>query len=392
MPSSKNFNTCALLTGVGRSAVAVIGCQGPTAVEAIQRCFQPASQRPYVPHEIRFGNWVGPTVAGAPSEDNQLAEAVIVLLRQQSHHHSEIEIHCHGGRQAIRRIIDDLHQCGVRVRSSQTTSVIAEAEEVLSRCQTVRTAAIALDQARGRLSDWASGWLARLTQMADAPPADIDVLEQLRCEAKDMLSYAAVSSRLDEPFRIVLAGLPNVGKSSLINAILGYNRSITTPIAGTTRDVLHADTVIDGIAVRLSDTAGIHPSSEPIECQGIERARQEIQRADLVLAIAAPDNPVIDFGNLSVSRINVFNKSDLADSLPIDDTVCTTATTGQGINELLSTIAEELGRSFPPPGVPVPINERQTQCLMEVSKAHRTNTAIEAVERLSSHPIHSHQR
>ncbi|TWU41418.1 tRNA modification GTPase MnmE [Novipirellula aureliae] len=390
MCSSKNFNTCALLTGVGRSAVAVIGCQGPSAIETIQRCFDPASQRPFVPQVIRFGNWIGPTAEGTPADDNRPGEAVVVLLKHQSNDGSKIEIHCHGGSAAIKRILDDLCQCGVQYQSSQPTSLCAEAEIILSRCQTARTAAIALDQVRGKLSDWADGWLDRLdrldrtsvTSPSGAPPSGDDVLQELHAATKEILSYAAVTTRLDQPFRIVLAGLPNVGKSSLINAILGYDRSITTPIAGTTRDILHADTVIDGIAVRLSDTAGIHASAEAIEREGIERARQEILKADLVLAIAAPDNPAIDFGELGVPRIDVLNKSDLVDSLPTDDTVCTTATTGQGIDELLDKIAGALGRSFPPRGAPAPINARQTACLSAISKANRTDSAIQAIKAL----------
>src|SRR5690606_38488713 len=143
-------------------------------------------------------------------------------------------------------------------------------------------------------------------------------LAQVAAEAADCLRFKSVGLHLDRPWRVVLAGPPNVGKSSLINAILGYRRSITLDQPGTTRDVLEAQTVIDGWPVRLSDTAGIRDAVEcEIESAGIELAHGELQTADLVLWIrdaarfADADALPPPEGTVGRQVLEVVNKIDL---------------------------------------------------------------------------------
>ncbi|WP_345324786.1 GTPase [Novipirellula rosea] len=378
-------SVCTQFTGAGRSAIAVIGVAGPAARPAVMRCFTAASPREVKPNEIRYGDWHGPMrgVDDGSGVESVASESIVVIMRAED----QWEVHCHGGTAAIDRILADLNEVGITSVKNEDwphpwfaasvgpvtpSLLVREATAVLTQCQTVRTAAVAMDQVRGALHDWASQWLnvadrSAILRAADEKAGDDRTpigIDDLHREVRAILAYAAIGVRLTAPFRVVLSGRPNVGKSSLINAILGYDRSIATAIAGTTRDVLHAETVIDGLPIRLTDTAGIHDSGESIEREGISRALREASTADLVLAIQTPDTPAIADPASPTPRIDVLNKSDLLTTKSsANDVIQTIATTGEGIDVLLSAIADRLIGAFPPAKSPVPLNERQVRCL-----------------------------
>ena len=256
-PGEPTAPQCALLTGVGRSAVAVIGIHGPRAGDAIDQGFSPNTVAPYRAGQIRYGDWRGESVVVTPLGGELF------------------EIHCHGGPAAASRIIEDLRGFGVQHvrqiqwRQQHTPLLIREANQVLASCLTARTAAIALDQVRGALLKWCERLLKNIEGIQGEVPD-----EALREKIRVVAEWGSYGCRITEPFRVVLVGPPNVGKSSLINAIVGYDRSITMDVAGTTRDVLHADTVINGLPIRLSDTAGMRAADDEIERRGMELARR----------------------------------------------------------------------------------------------------------------------
>ena len=359
---------CAVITGAGRSAIAVIWLRGVNAGEIVAECFESATKSRFLPSQIRYGLWTGPT------KERSAGESVVVTPISENH----FEIHCHGGTAAITRIIDDLCVCdAILIESEDPTFadnlLMQEAQQVLARCLTARTVAIAMDQVRGAMSDWATNQLRVLEK-------DPGAVENSRRETGEVLRFAELGTRLGQHYRVVLAGPPNVGKSSLLNAILGYDRSITFDAAGTTRDVLHADTVINGLPIRLSDTAGIRESDEPLERQGVARAQIAADQADLVIAVCEPDSlarqagscdRALDIADSSKRLIRVLNKSDLLadpDSGDLCD-VATNALTGAGVAELLVVIAEKLCDSMPPPGSPVPVTDRQARLLVEIEAA-----------------------
>lgn len=363
MTRENRSTICAVITGSGRSAIAVIGLRGSEAAAIVSQCFEGATKGPFSPHEIRYGAWRGTPGQPAP------AESVVVTQLD----HDRLEIHCHGGRAAVARILDDLASLGAEPISSDRWSrnseslLIHEAKQVLARCLTARTAAIAIDQARGALARWASDLLARIE-------GDRAAFESAGRKAREILAWADFTTRLAEPFRVVLVGRPNVGKSSLLNAIVGFDRSITFDAAGTTRDVLHADTIIDGLPIRLSDTAGIRSSDQAIEKAGIARAQIAASEADLVVHIRQPDQarePLESALDRSPKRtISVLNKVDLAAATESRDPaeLVTIAVTGQGVAELMAAIADALGH-WPPPGAPAAVNDRQAGLLAEIAEA-----------------------
>ncbi len=356
---------CGAITGEGRSAVAVVTVLGSDANEIVSKCFEPATQGSFSSGEIRFGLWTG------PHDRASEGESVVVTPMGRD----RVEIHCHGGPAAISRILDDLQSAGaIRFADrwaleSDEELMVREAMEVLSRCLTVKTAAIALDQVRGGLRIWARGWLERI----EDDSADI---ESLRDSASRITNSAEFTSRLAEPFQVVLWGPPNVGKSSLLNAIVGFDRSITLDSAGTTRDVLHAETVIDGLRIRLSDTAGIRQSDESIEQQGISRARSTASEADLLVCVTEPalagkpDPPILE-SEIRIPTISVLNKVDL---VPFDSSndsfdVATCALSGRGIDELMLQIARRLQSAMPARGERAAINHRQAHLVETIAEA-----------------------
>ena len=358
-----------MITGVGRSAIAVISLRGVNAGGIVAACFESVTKSRFLPSQIRYGLWTG------PSQESLEGESVVVTPLTENH----VEIHCHGGPAATTRIIDDLCVCGAIPIEPEKEHLmradnllVHEAQQVLSQCLTARTAAIAMDQVRGAMSDWATSLLSTIEKEPSAG-------ECARREAGELLRFAKIGTRLGQPFRVVLAGSPNVGKSSILNAILGYDRSITFDAAGTTRDVLHADTVIDGLPIRLSDTAWIRASGEPLEQQGALRAQIAAAQADLVIVVCEPRSLIqagtrkrgMEIVDSTKRVIRVLNKSDLlvdSDTPHLCD-LTTNALTGDGIAELMAAIAEKLCDSVPQPGSPVPITDRQARLLGEIAAA-----------------------
>ncbi|TWU31710.1 GTPase [Novipirellula artificiosorum] len=366
---------CTLLTAKGRSAVAVIGVRGVKAMDAIRSGFTAATKRPIQINEIRYGSWHG----GARGPESA-GESVVVLMRGDQ----QVEIHCHGGTAAMERILSDLQQAGITrvtpdewARSRGEPLLHQEARQTLSHCLSGRTAAIAMDQLRGALSNWAS--CSRDAFLSDAEDQRIDVFHR---DVDRMITHGQVTARLTQPFRVALIGRPNVGKSSLINAIVGYDRSIITPLAGTTRDVLHAETVIEGIPIRLSDTAGIHAAAEAIEKEGVSRALAEAKQADLVLTVETHDCPPVTEIDPSIPTLSVLNKRDLIAGSVSCSRIQTVATTGEGVEELIAAIAEKLGDGFPPAGTAVPINQRQWNCLRLLQQAETSTAILDGLARL----------
>lgn len=379
------------ITATGRSAVAVIALQGPDAAAIAKRCFEPATQRRYCSNEIRFGSWTGPGIGDTPAA----TESVVVVPLSQDHW----EIHCHGGSAAPRRLMQDLIACGALPMEQdewfvRENRLVGEAEQVLARCLTSRTAAIAVDQVRGAFREEISGML----MIARETPHACDAI---RAKSLELLKYARFTTRLGEPLHVVLVGPPNVGKSSLMNRLVGFDRSITHNAAGTTRDVLHADTVIDGLPIRLSDTAGIRDSDETIEAQGIARARRAAATADLIIEVSEPANgldrsidpnlqPPLDLRlgmpdpSQQFQAIGVLNKSDLLSDPGRQGNwdVATNAMTGEGVDSLLRLIAQRLGRLVPRPGTAVPLTERQAGLLGEIAAATQPYQMVPRLQRL----------
>lgn len=199
---------------------------------------------------------------------------------------------------------------------------------------------------------------ALVEAMLDFPEEEVDSLHwsdasrrlaRVREALQDLLARSRQGSLLRSGIHVVIAGRPNVGKSSLLNRLAGEERAIVTPVAGTTRDALREPVEIEGVPLILVDTAGLRASPDEIERLGMQRTRQELERADVVLAVLEagdPYPPAEDFP-VAAARIEVFNKCDLAPGFTVPlgahPGVAVSAKTGEGLESVRRAILEAAG-------------------------------------------------
>ncbi|MGO8691681.1 MAG: GTPase [Thermoguttaceae bacterium] len=351
----KNFPNVVLLTPPGRGAVATLLVEGPGALRAVAAHFRTPSGGRLKPHGDqrlaigRFGDDPG--------------EEVVVRCRSDQ----AVELHCHGGQATVEMIRQVLVGSGCRPATWQewlaaqaTDPLAAAAQLALSEARTERTAAILLDQYHGALRRAMEAIRAAIGQRQGA---------LAREQIAALLARASLGRHLVPPWQVVVAGRPNVGKSSLINALVGYPRSIVHPTAGTTRDVVTARTAIDGWPVQLADTAGLGAGGDTVERAGIALARRQMAQADLVLLLfdlsvhwtAADDALLAAWPEALV----VHNKSDaaLAAEAARPAGLALSALTGQGLEALVEQIGRRLVPQPPPAGVAVPFTEEQVATL-----------------------------
>ena len=171
-------------------------------------------------------------------------------------------------------------------------------------------------------------------------------LDATRIEIEQLFAIAQKGVQMQQGVSVVLTGLPNVGKSSLLNALSTEERAIVTEVPGTTRDVLYVDMEINGIPMRMIDTAGLRSNADVVEQEGIERARAAIEHADLVIRVIDCSRPQTGKPEIAAAakRLDVYNKIDLlADSAVIPNgAIAVSAKTGAGIDQLREQIARDL--------------------------------------------------
>jgi tRNA modification GTPase len=316
-----------VLTPPGTGAIATVRVSGTGAWEAVRAKFNPAKGTlPEVPPLHRF--WFGTLGDGG--------DEVIVAMRQVAPE-PMVEIHCHGGRRVVRWVAELFAPLALTGRGAGGEGVSSH-EYALTHATTTRTAAVALDQFHGAFHRAVEAILADLPNSHAA--------------LRRLADLAPVGRHLVDPWRVVIAGPPNVGKSSLVNALAGYQRSVVAPVAGTTRDVVTVRVAFDGWPVELSDTAGLRESAEELEAAGIELARRQLAAADVVVWVIDLSEAEPVWPEFTPDLV-VGNKVDL---LPLTRTaspfehIPVSATTGQGVPELIAAIVRRIVPVAPDPG------------------------------------------
>ena len=389
----------AVLTPGGRGAVATVRFDGDARVldELPTARFRAVNGKPVVEQpvgRICFGRW-----GGIVDED-------VVLCRLDG---QTVEIHCHGGAVAVQRILDDLAAAGCTVQSWQELAtgqmgvLEAECADALARATTLRTATILLQQQSGVLKaafeDLRAASVPEPTRAGSGePPSEVadwtsDVRAQLIRKLDQLLNWSDFGLHLTQPWNVVLTGRPNVGKSSLINVMVGYARSIVYERPGTTRDVVTAETAFDGWPIRFADTAGIRDDADRLEAAGIERARQQLAEADCrVLLVDTSRPPHPDDRRLLADwpdAVLVAHKCDLPNTW--GDAVAKSALpvsslTGAGIESLAKTLIARLVPEVPFADTAVPISERQITLLRAARAAAVDNDKQECRQALARLP------
>ncbi len=280
-------------------------------------------------------------------------------------------------------IIRDLQSLGLDVLepselAHRLTTVRWEAEIVLAmtRAASDKTAGILLQQ-----FSLVEGILTELGERIAGAP------DRARAELEKMVSWAGFGFHLTQPWSVVFAGRPNVGKSSLMNAIVGFERAIVHETAGTTRDVVSHVTAVEGWPVEIKDTAGLRNSEDSIEQLGIARARNIIDEADLLVVVLDASQVPHEF-DAQLLQLNpdliVANKIDLGNNrILVEDgqeVIETSASSGQGIDLLIKKIATKLVSGLPPESLLIPINDRQVELLGSVATLISDGQHAAAVE------------
>ncbi len=346
---------CAVLTGAGLGAIAVVRVWGEGALALVDRLFRPNAGRGLgVTPERRLR--VGRLGAGTGDE--------VVVYRLAGPPES-VEIQCHGGLAATELVLEALEAGGaIRVRADRWVTrtagspLRAQAQLDLVRAGTLRAATILLDQARGALD-------SELDRLAALPDASAELAAGLAT----LRAWAAVGTRLVGGWRIALAGRPNVGKSSLLNALAGFERAIVTPVPGTTRDVVRLATAFDGWPVELSDTAGLRTTDDPLERAGIAVAQHAHERADRIVLVLDGSAPLAAEDHalraLHPAAIVVASKADLPAAWDPGSlgALAVSAVRGDGLPALIARLGPALVPEAPPPGVAVPFRADHERAL-----------------------------
>ncbi len=314
-----NDTIAAISTPFGEGAVALLRLSGARAVAVADQIFRgKALLAEAEPRAQYFGRIVDEN--GSPVDD-----VLAVVFRAPASYTGEdiVEISCHGGILVTRRILELLLAHGARSAepgeftqraflNGKMDLTQAEAVMDLIRAQTELALRAATEQLEGRLGakvrelrEQLLGLLAHVEAFIDFPEEDIDpdtgaaLLAKLHIVsdgAGSLLRTAGQGKILREGVRAVIYGAPNVGKSSLLNLLLGYERAIVSETAGTTRDTIEEVINLRGIPLRLIDTAGVREAGDEIERQGIERTHKQLERADLALYIYDAGKPPLGPG------------------------------------------------------------------------------------------------
>ena len=376
----------AISTPLGEGGIGIVRMSGPRAVEIAESVFRPT-------RKIRLSQVPSHTIHHGFILDGEikLDEVLVTVMRAPRTYTREdvVEINCHGGIAAVRAVLDLLLRTGARLaeRGEFTKRAflngrisLDQAQAVLDavRAQTRLGLEAAVAKIGGRfrdevesLRDRIAALLADIEVGIDYPDVDAETdpllpaVRVLRDEVEELERRAARGRVVREGLVAAIVGRPNVGKSTLLNAILAEERAIVTPIPGTTRDTVEEVVEVEGIPVRVIDTAGLRPPTDAVEEEGVRRAARAIDRADLILLLLDRSCPLTPDDQALLDRewkkpvILVLNKSDLPPAFTRDELDPSpylgvyeiSAQTGAGVDELMSgLVAAVLAGGIPAAG------------------------------------------
>jgi tRNA modification GTPase len=392
---------CALASAQGQAGISVVRVSGPEALFKVRPLcpFLPSSLNS---HQVYYGKLTD------PSTGNPVDEVLITYFMAGRSFTGEetLEISLHGNPTLVNQCLELLVETGCRPAErgeftfrafSNGRIDLVQAESVLDliQSQSRKAAALSLRQLEGRLSGQirelktlVTGVLAHLEANIDFSSEDIEVaqMKELRARtesARNLIRELLKSHRagriLKSGYQVVLIGRPNVGKSSLLNALLGEEKAIVTSIEGTTRDLVEGRFFVDGYQVDVTDTAGLRASSDEIERIGQKRAEEKMAVADLHLAVFDSSQPLSEDDSNLLKRLGkdrtlvLLNKGDLVSQLdpklfegyPI---LSVSAKTSLGLDVLKGLLLERILQDLPSEESVVSLNARHFNHLSEAEK------------------------
>lgn len=370
----------AVSTGPG-GALAIVRISGPDSAEIAQHVwFSNGKKLHETPRKMRLGHVLGPA-----------GETCMAVFLKGPHSYTgedSVELQCHGGNSAPERLLEAVLRAGARMAAPGEFTRraflngkmdLTQAEAVLDLIQarTREAAALAERQMAGRLgnkireaAEPLAGILAEIESRLDFPEEELDwktpqelleILSNSRKILSDLIAGSRAGAILRDGVRLVIAGAPNTGKSSLLNRLLGFDRAIVTEFPGTTRDTVDAEAVLHGIRFVLTDTAGLrHSTPDPVESAGIARSENSIRGAELILWMldsslpAEPQEKNMEeaLKDCNAKILPCWNKIDLLPDgtrppeIPGRNAGAVSALTGAGIENLLDLLNGIVRKDF----------------------------------------------
>jgi tRNA modification GTPase len=367
----------AISTPIGQGGIGIVRLSGPESVPIAKRVFKSVRKADITEAKapsIMYGRVVD------PESGEEVDEALVSVMRAPNSYTREdvVEINCHGGMMAVRKILGLVLKHGARLAepgeftkraflNGRISLMQAEAVKDLIAARTEQSMKIAVDQLRGGLSEKLGALRNSLIEICayaeayiDFPEEDIETgaseeimrrLGKIREESERLSRTFEEARFFREGLSVAIVGRPNVGKSSLLNALLMRERAIVTPIPGTTRDTIEEYLNIQGLPVRIVDTAGIRSPSEAVEKEGIRRSIEALEQADFVIAVLDGSEPLRDTDIDILEKIKeknavvAINKCDLSGMIHLEDVmppgkkhISISARNGEGLEELKSFI------------------------------------------------------
>lgn len=376
----REFDTiCAIATPIGEGGIAIIRISGEKALEIADKIFVGKNKKPIKEmqtYTMRYGEIVD-------IDTKEIIDDVILSYMKGPRSYTGenvIEVNCHGGVVATNRVLNQIVKAGARIAEpgeftkraflngridlsqAEATMDIITAKTELSMKSAMMQSKGALSKEIGELRKYLLEVLALIEYAVDFTEDDEDIVDDnLIDQIKDgitktllrinsLLKNADEGKIIRDGLNIVIVGKPNVGKSSLLNSLLREKRAIVTDIPGTTRDIIEEYINLDGIPIRITDTAGIRDTEDTVEKIGVERSKEKIEEADLVILMLdtsreldEEDKVIIDFIK-DRKYIALLNKVDLECKLSkevisgLDRTIEISAKTGFGIENLKEEI------------------------------------------------------
>ncbi|MUV37943.1 tRNA modification GTPase MnmE [Lentibacillus sp. JNUCC-1] len=369
----------AISTPIGEGAISIVRLSGPEAITIATGVFSGKPLEEAASHTIHYGKVLDP-------ETGNVAEEVMVsVMRAPKTFTREdiVEINCHGGLTAVNRVLDILLSSGARLAEPGEFTKraflngridLSQAEAVMDliRAKTDKAMSVALNQMEGRLSDLIRKYRQELLETVAHVEVNIDYPEyddveemthdmmrektkKVHDDIEELLTVAKQGKILREGIATAIIGRPNVGKSSLLNALAQENKAIVTEVPGTTRDVIEEYVNVRGVPLKLVDTAGIRETEDIVEKIGVERSRQALKQSDLILFVLNHNEPLSDEDRQLLELIGdldyivIINKTDLPKKLDLEHVkalsgnhpvVETALIDAKGVDELEEAIAE----------------------------------------------------
>jgi tRNA modification GTPase len=370
----------AIATPVGEGGIAIVRISGPDAERIATALFVRAAAENgrLKSHMLYYGTIRDPKI------NKNLDQVLLTIMRRPHSYTGEdvVEVHCHGGVFLVRRILGLVLSAGARhaepgeftkraFLNGRVDLTQAEAVLDLIAARTEKGADLALAQIKGELSNWVGDLreelldiFAQVEAAIDFPDEDIELLDRpaliskitgLRNKIITITDTYDWGRLIREGAKVCICGRPNVGKSSLFNAILNVERAIVTPTPGTTRDVIEESINLDGLPVVLWDTAGIRETADQVEQIGVDLSRQHFERSEALLVVLDGSAALTDDDKVFLSSIEnkkgliAINKIDLELAVDFDDLrrvagnkkfVLVSATYEQGLQDLKNSLRE----------------------------------------------------